>query len=125
MLAPSASSDEDLKRSILFTNATAATRGNPGFSAFAGACHAKRALAQSMARELGVSGIHVANIVIDGAIETEFIKGIYGAEKFEEMKKTTKVLRPSDIASSLYFLSQQEKSAWTFEIDLRPFGEKF
>ena len=59
---------------ILFTGATAGIRGSANFAAFAGAKHALRALAQSMARELGPKGIHVAHIVVDGAIDTEFIR---------------------------------------------------
>lgn len=117
--------EKKAKRSIIFTNATASLRGNPGFSAFAGACFAKRAFAQSVAKEMGPLGIHVGHIVIDGPFETEFIKGIYGPENFEKMRKEERLLFPKDIAESIYFLHQQERSAWTFELDVRPFAEKF
>jgi NAD(P)-dependent dehydrogenase (short-subunit alcohol dehydrogenase family) len=108
---------------ILFTGATASVRGSAGFSAFSGAKHALRALAQSMARELGPKGIHVAHIVIDGAIDTEFIK-----ENFPEryaMKAQDGILDPDAIAANYWLLHQQHRSAWTHELDLRPWLEKF
>jgi len=108
---------------ILFTGATASVRGSAGFSAFAGAKHALRALAQSMARELGPKGIHVAHIVIDGAIDTQFI-----AENFPEryaLKAHDGILNPDAIADNYWLLHQQQRSAWTHELDLRPWTEKF
>jgi NAD(P)-dependent dehydrogenase (short-subunit alcohol dehydrogenase family) len=108
---------------ILFTGATASVRGSAGFCAFAGAKHALRALAQSMARELGPKGIHVAHIVIDGAIDTQFI-----AENFPEryaMKASDGILNPDAIADNYWMLHQQQRSAWTHELDLRPWIEKF
>jgi len=110
---------------IIFTGATASTRGAANFSAFAGGMHAKRALAQSMARELGPQGIHVAHIVIDGPIRTEFIRGIMGQDQFEKMKERAEVLFPEDIAEAYMSIVKQNKSAWTFELDLRPYSEKF
>jgi NAD(P)-dependent dehydrogenase (short-subunit alcohol dehydrogenase family) len=106
---------------ILFTGATASLRGAAGFSAFAGAKHALRALAQSMARELGPQGIHVAHVVIDGAIDTRFI-----AENFPEryaLKEQDGILNPEDIAETYWQLHRQPRSAWTFEMDLRPWSE--
>ena len=106
---------------ILFTGATASLRGSAGFAAFAGAKHALRALAQSMARELGPQGIHVAHVVIDGAIDTRFI-----AENFPEryaMKAHDGILDPDAIAESYWQLHCQPRSAWTHELDLRPWSE--
>ena len=107
--------------SIFFTGATASLRGSSGFSAFAGAKHALRALAQSMARELGPQGLHVAHLVIDGAIDTRFI-----AENFPEryaLKEEGGILDPEAIAASYWALHQQPRSAWTHELDLRPWLE--
>ena len=108
---------------ILFTGATASMRGAAGFSAFAGAKHALRALAQSMARELGPKGIHVAHVVIDGAIDTRFI-----AENFPQryaLKAQDGILSPDAIAESYWQLHRQPRSAWTHELDLRPWIEPF
>ncbi len=106
---------------IIFTGATASLRGAAGFSAFAGAKHALRALAQSMARELGPQGIHVAHTVIDGAIDTAFI-----AQNFPERYATKAhegILNPEHIAESYWQLHRQPRSAWTHELDLRPWCE--
>jgi NAD(P)-dependent dehydrogenase (short-subunit alcohol dehydrogenase family) len=111
------------KGTILFTGATASLRGSAGFAAFAGAKHALRALAQSMARELGPRGIHVAHVVIDGAIDTEFIR-----ENFPEryaLKEQDGILNPEHIAESYWMLHSQPRDAWTHELDLRPWIEKF
>jgi NAD(P)-dependent dehydrogenase (short-subunit alcohol dehydrogenase family) len=108
---------------IVFTGATASVRGSAGFSAFAGAKHALRALAQSMARELGPQGIHVAHVVIDGAIDTEFI-----AQNFPEryaLKASGGILDPEAIAEAYWQLHRQHRSAWTHELDLRPWSEKW
>jgi NAD(P)-dependent dehydrogenase (short-subunit alcohol dehydrogenase family) len=109
------------KGTILFTGATASVRGGVGFAAFAGGKHALRALAQSMARELGPQGIHVAHVVIDGAIDTRFI-----AENFPERyakKAEDGILNPDHIAESYWQLHCQPRSAWSHEIDLRPWNE--
>ena len=106
---------------IVFTGATASVRGGAGFSAFAGAKHALRALAQSMARELGPQGIHVAHSIIDGAIDTAFI-----AENFPErykLKASDGILDPEAIAEAYWQLHRQHRSAWTQELDLRPWTE--
>jgi NAD(P)-dependent dehydrogenase (short-subunit alcohol dehydrogenase family) len=108
---------------ILLTGATASLRGGAGFSAFAGAKHALRALAQSLARELGPQGIHVAHVVIDGAIDTAFI-----AQNFPEryaLKDRAGILDPDHIADNYWHLHQQPRSAWTHELDLRPWMETF
>ncbi len=106
---------------IIFTGATASVRGREGFAAFAGAKHALRALAQSMARELGPKGIHVAHPIIDGAIDTEFIRSNF-PERFA-MKDQDGILNPDHIADAYWNLHTQPRDAWTHELDLRPWGE--
>jgi len=108
---------------IIFTGATASLRGGANFAAFAGAKHALRALAQSMARELGPQGIHVAHVVIDGAIDTEFIKTNF-PERYA-LKDRDGILSPDAIAENYWMLHRQHRSAWTHELDLRPWMEKF
>jgi NAD(P)-dependent dehydrogenase (short-subunit alcohol dehydrogenase family) len=108
---------------ILFTGATASVRGGAGYAAFAGGKAALRALAQSMARELGPKGIHVAHVVIDGAIDTRWI-----AETFPErhaLKQQDGILNPDDIAEAYWNLHRQPRTAWTHELDLRPWIEPF
>ena len=107
--------------SIFFTGATASLRGREGFAAFAGAKHALRALAQSMARELGPRGIHVAHLVIDGAIDTAFIRETF-PERYK-LKDNEGILNPEAIADAYWQLHTQQKSAWTHEMDLRPWME--
>jgi NAD(P)-dependent dehydrogenase (short-subunit alcohol dehydrogenase family) len=108
---------------ILFTGATAGLRGAAGFAAFAGAKHGIRALAQSMARELGPLNIHVAHVVVDGAIDTAFIR-----DSFPELyarKEQDGILDPEHIADSYWFVHAQPRDAWTFELDLRPWMERW
>ncbi len=107
---------------IIFTGATASIRGREGFSAFAGAKFALRALAQSMARELGPQGIHVAHAIIDGAIDTEWI-----AKNFPQrhaLKAQDGILNPEHIADAYWMLHAQPRDTWTHELDLRPWMEK-
>jgi NAD(P)-dependent dehydrogenase (short-subunit alcohol dehydrogenase family) len=108
---------------IIFTGATASLRGSAGFSAFSGAKAALRMLAQSMARELGPKGIHVAHVVIDGGIDTEFVRGL--RPDFDALKTQDGVLSPGAIAASYVALHNQHRSAWTHELDLRPWMEAF
>jgi len=108
---------------ILFTGATASLRGGDGFAGFSGAKHALRALAQSMARELAPKGIHVAHIVIDGAIDGAFIRSIM-PDAAERLARD-EILRPDEIAKNYVWLHKQQKSAWTHEMDLRPWAEKW
>lgn len=108
---------------ILFTGATASLRGSAGFAAFAGAKFALRALAQSLARELGPKGIHVAHVVIDGAIDTEFIRNNF-PERYA-LKSEHGILNPEHIAEAYWQLHQQPRDTWTHELDLRPWIERF
>jgi NAD(P)-dependent dehydrogenase (short-subunit alcohol dehydrogenase family) len=108
---------------ILFTGATAGMRGAAGFAAFAGAKHGIRALAQSMARELGPMNIHVAHVVVDGAIDTDFIRDSF-PEKYAT-KDEDGILNPEHIAENYWYLHSQPRDAWTFELDLRPWSERW
>ena len=107
--------------SILFTGASASLRGNAGFSAFAGGKHALRALAQSMARELGPQGIHVGHIVVDGIIDNRNTEAVM-PELFAS-KGPGGVIQPDDLAELYWQLHRQPRSAWTFELDARPYKE--
>lgn len=106
---------------IIFTGATASLRGREGFAAFAGAKHGLRALAQSMARELWPKGIHVAHPVIDGAIDTEFIRSNF-PERYA-LKEQGGILNPEHIADLYWQLHQQPRDAWTHETEIRPWME--
>jgi NAD(P)-dependent dehydrogenase (short-subunit alcohol dehydrogenase family) len=106
---------------IIFTGATASLRGREGFAAFAGAKHALRALAQSMARELWPKGIHVAHPIIDGAIDTEFIRSNF-PERYA-MKAEQGIVDPASIAEAYWQIHQQPRDAWTHETELRPWME--
>lgn len=108
---------------IIFTGATAGLRGSANFAAFAGAKHALRALAQSMARELGPKNIHVAHVVVDGAIDTEFIRSNF-PERYA-LKDQDGILNPEHIADNYWYLHTQPRDAWTFELDLRPYMERW
>lgn len=108
---------------ILFTGATASLRGGAGFAAFASGKMALRAVAQSMAREWGPKGIHVAHPIIDGAIDTEFIRTQFPARY--ALKDQGGILAPDDIAEQYWQLHRQPRTAWTHELDLRPYMEKF
>lgn len=108
---------------LLFTGATASLRGAAGFSAFAGGKAALRALAQSMARELGPKGLHVAHVVIDGMIDTAFTREHF-AQRVEEVGPDG-ILNPDHIADAYWWLHEQPRNAWTFELDLRPSAERW
>lgn len=107
---------------ILFTGATASVRGGAGYAAFAGGKHALRALAQSMARELGPEGIHVAHVVVDGAIDTDFTRQ-RAPDKYATRKAASGILNPVSIAENYWMLYKQPRDAWTHELDLRPWSE--
>lgn len=109
--------------SIFFTGATASIRGRAGFAAFSAAKHGLRAIAQSMARELGPRGIHVAHLVVDGAIDTEFIRENL-PQKYA-LKGQAGIISPGSIADAYWRLHLQPRDAWTHEMDLRPWSEEF
>lgn len=106
---------------VIFTGATASVRGGTGYSAFAGAKFALRALAQSMARELGPRNIHVAHALIDGAIDSPFIREIL--PDVDALRSEDRILDPDAIAQAYVMLHRQPRSAWTQELDLRPWAE--
>ena len=106
---------------LIFTGATASVRGRDGFAAFAAAKHGLRAVAQSMARELGPQGIHVAHVVIDGAVDGTFTRE--NRTDVEGLLARDEILKPEDIAAAYVNLHKQPRSAWTHELDLRPWRE--
>jgi NAD(P)-dependent dehydrogenase (short-subunit alcohol dehydrogenase family) len=108
---------------ILFTGATASLRGGVGFSAFAGGKAALRALAQSMAREFGPQGLHIAHIVVDGVIDSERVRTTQ-PERVAALGPKG-LVEPDSIARAYLWLHEQTPDAWTFELDLRPGVEKW
>lgn len=104
---------------IIFVGATASHRGGPKTAAFAPAKAAQRSLAESMARSLGPHGIHVALIVIDGVVD------LPGTRQRMPDKPDSFFLKPDDIAATAVWLAQQPRSAWTFEVEVRPFSENW
>ena len=102
--------------SIIFIGATASLRGRPFTTAFAPAKAAQRSLAQALARHLWPSGVHVALIIVDGGIKS------VDADTNTDAPEN---LNPDDIATTAYFLSQQPRSAWSFEVDVRPSQENW
>ncbi|WP_199175929.1 SDR family NAD(P)-dependent oxidoreductase [Telmatospirillum siberiense] len=109
--------------SVLFTGATASLRARPPFVAFASAKAALRAVAQGLAREFGPQGIHVAHVVIDGVIHGDYAEARF--PDFVRAKGEDGLLEPDAIADSYWALHRQPNSAWTQELDLRPFKEPF
>jgi len=114
--------------SIFFTGATASLRGGSGYAAFASAKAGLRAVAQSMARELGPQNIHVAHLVIDAGVDTAFVREriaqARGADVAANLPPDV-LMEPQSIANAYWALHQQSRDAWTFEMDLRPYGEKW
>lgn len=108
---------------IIFTGATASLRGAAQFAAFAAAKGGLRQVAQSMARELGPKGIHVASAIIDGMIDSQRVRERF-AERVAQLPEDG-MLKPADIAEVYLQIHQQPRSAWTFEVDLRPYAERF
>src|SRR5215475_12496690 len=111
---------------IFFTGATASLRGGSGFAAFASAKFGLRAVAQAMARELGPKNIHVAHLIIDAGVDTAWVRErraqIWGKEALDNPDL---LMPPASVANAYWQLYQQPKSAWTFELEIRPFGEKW
>ncbi|MFL5289174.1 MAG: SDR family NAD(P)-dependent oxidoreductase [Rhodopila sp.] len=111
--------------SIFFTGATASMRGGSGFAAFASAKAGLRALAQSMGRELGPQNIHVAHLVIDAGVDTSWVRERrLKATGSSEVEPDT-LMNPASIADAYWYLHQQKRDAWTHEMDLRPYGERW
>jgi NAD(P)-dependent dehydrogenase (short-subunit alcohol dehydrogenase family) len=106
---------------LLFTGASASLRGRANFGGFASAKAALRALAQSAAREFGPQGIHVAHVVVDGAIDGDRVNTFLPTLKAE--RGADGLLDPDAIADNFWHLYRQPRSAWTHEIDLRPWVE--
>lgn len=111
--------------SIFFTGATASLRGAAGFAAFASAKAGLRAVAQSMARELGPRGIHVAHLVIDAGVDTAFVRNLRRQKTGQEDFAPDELMDPASIAETYWHLHHQPRDAWTHELDLRPFGERW
>ncbi|MGE0575705.1 MAG: SDR family NAD(P)-dependent oxidoreductase [Reyranella sp.] len=113
---------------IFFTGATASLRGGVGYAAFAAAKAGLRAVAQSAARELGPRNIHVAHLVIDSGVDTAWVR-----ERIKEREGEAalanlppdRLMRPESVAESYWSLYNQPRDAWTFELEIRPFGEKW
>ena len=104
---------------IVVTGATASLRGNVGTAAFAPAKAGQRSLAQSMARHLGPKGVHVGLVIVDGVVDLARTRARM-ADKPDDF-----FLKPAEIAEAVHFLAHQPRSAWSFELDLRPFGERW
>jgi len=112
--------------SIFFTGATASLRGGSGFAAFSSAKFGLRALAQSMARELGPENIHVAHLVIDSGVDTAFVRArIRDRGEDPDSLSADTLMDPKSVADSYWMLHHQNRDAWTHEMDIRPFAEKF
>lgn len=112
--------------SIFFTGATASLRGGSGFAAFSSAKFGLRALAQSMARELGPQNIHVAHLIIDAGVDTAFVRErILARGDDPDTLPPDTLMNPGSVAESYWMLHHQSRDAWTHEMDIRPFREKF
>ncbi len=111
--------------SIFFTGATASMRGGVGYAAFASAKFGLRAVAQSMARELGPTGIHVAHLVIDSGVDTAWVRARIEARGASQRLEPDRLMNPATIAEAYWQLHNQPRDGWTHEMDLRPYGEKW
>ena len=111
---------ESAQGAIMVTGNTAALRGIPSFAAFAPTKAAQRILAQSLARDLGPKGIHVAYITIDAAIDTPWTRDVFNRDKPDDFFS-----KPADIADEVFHIAQQPRSTWSFDVEIRPFGEKW
>lgn len=113
---------------IFFTGATASLRGGIGYAAFASAKFGLRAVAQSAARELGPKNIHVAHLIIDAGVDTAFVRERIKAQGGEEALANItpgQLMNPASVAEAYWQLYQQPRDAWSFEHEIRPFGEKW
>ncbi|HVJ53738.1 MAG TPA: SDR family NAD(P)-dependent oxidoreductase [Aliidongia sp.] len=113
---------------IFFTGATASLRGGIGYAAFASAKAGLRAVAQSMARELGPQNIHVAHLVIDAGVDTEWVRERIrqkGGDGAVESLEPDQLMRPESVAETYWQLYRQPRDAWSFELDIRPYRESW
>jgi NAD(P)-dependent dehydrogenase (short-subunit alcohol dehydrogenase family) len=106
--------------SIIVTGNTSALRGKPDFIYFAPTKAAQRILAQSLARELGPKGVHVAYVLVDAAIDTPRTRTIFAGDKEDSY-----FCKPTDIANEIFHVAHQARSAWSFDVELRPDIEKW
>jgi hypothetical protein len=114
------------KGTILFTGATASMRGGIGYAAFASAKFGLRAVAQSMARELGPKNIHVAHLVIDSGVDTAFVRErVKASGRDPDQLPPDTLMEPDSIADAYWYLHSQSRDGWTHELDIRPYAEKF
>ncbi len=105
---------------IMVTGNTAALRGIPTYAAFAPTKAAQRILAQSLARHLGPKGIHLAYITIDAAIDTPWTRDVFNRDKPDDFFS-----KPADIADEVFHVAHQPRSTWSFDVEIRPYGEKW
>jgi len=119
--APREGAAMEKRGTLIFTGTLGALRTNAHYAAYGAGRAGVRMLAQSLARELGPKGVHVAHVVIDGAIDGAFIRGLMpdAAERLAREE----ILVPDEIAKNYVWLYRQKRSAWTFEMDLRPWSE--
>jgi NAD(P)-dependent dehydrogenase (short-subunit alcohol dehydrogenase family) len=113
---------------IFFTGATASLRGGAGYAAFAAAKAGLRAVAQSAARELGPQNIHVAHLVIDAGVDTAWVRERIKAREGEDAVRNldpNRLMNPASVAEAYWQLYRQPRDAWTFELDIRPSGERW
>ena len=111
--------------SIFFTGATAALRGGSGYAAFASAKFGLRAVAQAAARELGPQGIHVAHLVIDAGVDTAWVRARIREQAGDAEIAAGRLMRPEAVADAYWTLHRQPTDAWTFEQEIRPYGENW
>jgi NAD(P)-dependent dehydrogenase (short-subunit alcohol dehydrogenase family) len=113
--------------SVFFTGATASLRGGSGYAAFASAKFGLRALAQAMARELGPESIHVAHLIIDAGVDTEWVRNMLQERQGIDPDQLPEdsLMNPQSVADAYWYLHHQTKDAWTHELDVRPFAEAF
>jgi len=114
------------KGTILFTGATASLRGGSGYAAFASAKAGLRNVAQAMARELGPKNIHVAHLIIDAGVDTEFVRERIKARGADpDALPEDTLMDPKSVAEAYWYLHSQSRDGWTFELDLRPYAERW
>lgn len=114
------------KGTILFTGATASVRGGAGYAAFSSAKAGLRNLAQAMARELGPQNIHIAHLIIDAGVDTEFVRERIKARGGDpNTLPADTLMNPESVANAYWYLHSQSRDGWTFELDLRPYAERW